>query len=105
MFISRAWMASSLILRSFLVNSLLVILVNGTGTVKEPAWNGHTTPDATTPSSFTSYYVPPGAKSYDSTSPLIHYSGKWIEYFSPGYISGSIRRTSIVGASAKFIFN
>jgi hypothetical protein len=70
----------------------------------ESAWNGHTTHGSTTPALFTPYYVPPGAKSYDSTSPLIHYSGKWAEIYSASYIQRSIRRTTSVGASATFTF-
>ncbi|KAH8106824.1 copper radical oxidase [Cristinia sonorae] len=70
----------------------------------DPAWNGHTTPGATTPAPFTPYYVPPGARSYDSSSPLIQYSGDWGESFSSGYVQGSVRKTSAVNAYVSFTF-
>ncbi|TFK54735.1 copper radical oxidase [Heliocybe sulcata] len=71
---------------------------------KEPAWNGHTTHGSTTPSAFTPYYVAPGTKSYDSSSPFVHYSGKWKESFSPGYVHNTIRSTSHPDATATFSF-
>ncbi|KAJ7172197.1 copper radical oxidase [Mycena filopes] len=70
----------------------------------ELAWNGHTTPESTTPTKFTPYYVPPGAKGYDSASPLVHYSGKWTEIHSPDYTGGSMRQTLQPGASVLFTF-
>src|ERR1700685_4257903 len=68
------------------------------------AWNGHTTPGSTTPSTFTPYYVPPGAKSYDSSSPLVHYSGKWTDSFSAAYVQKGLRWTSHANASVSFTF-
>ncbi|KAG6861530.1 hypothetical protein C0995_015263 [Termitomyces sp. Mi166 len=68
------------------------------------AWNGHTTPGSTTPTTFTPFYVPPGAKAYDSSSPLIHYTGKWEAVYSSGYYHKSIQSTSQKGATISFTF-
>ncbi|KAG9318563.1 glyoxal oxidase N-terminus-domain-containing protein [Chiua virens] len=38
-----------------------------------PAWNGKTSPGSDKPKVFSPFYVPPGAKSYDSSSPLIRH--------------------------------
>ena len=73
--------------------------------MNQSAWNGHTTPGSTTPSRFTPYYVPPGAKSYDSSSPLIHYSGEWKDKFSVAYEQNTLRWTSQAGASVTFTFH
>ncbi|KAJ7444844.1 copper radical oxidase [Mycena latifolia] len=70
----------------------------------ESAWNGHTTPESITPSSFLPFYVPPGAKSYDSASPLVLYSGKWDELFSTAYVGKSLQQTLQVGAYISFAF-
>lgn len=70
----------------------------------ESAWNGHTLPGSTTPSRFTPYYVPAGAKSYDSDSPLIHYSGTWSDSFSGAYVNKGLKWTSHSGASVSFSF-
>ncbi|KAJ7286106.1 copper radical oxidase [Mycena rebaudengoi] len=70
----------------------------------ELAWNGHTTPESLTPSPFLPYYVPPGAKSYDSASPFVHCSGPWTELFSSIYVDKSLRQTSHKGASCSFTF-
>ncbi|KAF9484661.1 copper radical oxidase [Pholiota conissans] len=71
---------------------------------KEAAWNGHTTPGSTIPAPFTPYYVPPGAKSYDSTSPLISYKGTWTDHYSTAYIGKSLRSTSEPNAEVSFSF-
>jgi hypothetical protein len=71
---------------------------------KEAAWNGHTTPGSTKPAPFTPYYVPPGAKSYDSTSPLISYKGTWTDHYSTAYIGKSLRATSAPNAEVSFSF-
>lgn len=55
-------------------------------------------------SAFTPYYVPPGTKSYDSSSPLIHYSGKWTDSYSAAYIQKGLRWTSHPNASVSFTF-
>ncbi|KAL0946774.1 hypothetical protein HGRIS_012948 [Hohenbuehelia grisea] len=81
----------------------LVSFVLGTS-ARNSAWNGHTTPGSTRVAAFTPYYVPPGAKSYDSASPLIHYSGKWIDSYSSGYAYHTLRSTSAVNASVSFTF-
>ncbi|TCD66011.1 hypothetical protein EIP91_001911 [Steccherinum ochraceum] len=70
----------------------------------DPAWNGHTSPESTKTGPFTPYYVPPGARSYDSSSPLLQYSGDWRESFSSGFVQGSIRKTSAVNAYVSFTF-
>ncbi|KAJ7510137.1 copper radical oxidase [Mycena galericulata] len=66
------------------------------------AWNGHTTPGSITPSAFLPFYVPPGAKSYDSTSPFVKYSGAWTEIFSTAYVGNSVRQTVQDDASISF---
>lgn len=68
------------------------------------AWNGHTTPGSTTPTTFTPFYVPPGAKAYDSFSPLIQYTGNWETVYSSGYYRKSIQSTSQKGATISFTF-
>jgi hypothetical protein len=94
-----ALMAS--LLRSLLILPLLIApLVYS----EESAWNGHVFHTSNSSSRFTPYYVPPGARSYDSTSPLIHYSGKWTEIFSQAYIHSSVRRTNANGAYVSFTF-
>ncbi|KDQ60917.1 glyoxal oxidase [Jaapia argillacea MUCL 33604] len=70
----------------------------------ESAWNGFSTHDASTPTQFTPYYVPPGAKSYDSSSPFVHYSGKWIDSISPLYTHKTLRSSSQSGSSIRFTF-
>ena len=71
---------------------------------KDSAWNGHTTPASTIPARFTPFYVPPGAKSYDSSSPLIYYTGKWNDVYSGAYIQKTLRSTSAVNAAITFTF-
>ena len=72
---------------------------------KESAWNGYTgTALSTTPAPFTPYYVPPGAKSYDSNSPLISYKGRWTDHFSTAYVQKSLRSTSQLNAEVSFTF-
>ncbi|EMD38470.1 hypothetical protein CERSUDRAFT_48364 [Gelatoporia subvermispora B] len=68
------------------------------------AWNGMTTPESTKITAFTPYYVPPGAKSYDSTSPLLHYQGTWTESFSSAYVQTSLRTTSEENSAMTFSF-
>ncbi|GLB34682.1 putative copper radical oxidase [Lyophyllum shimeji] len=70
----------------------------------EPAWNGHTIPGSTTPAPFTPFYVPPGAKAYDSSSPLVLYTGKWRTVFSAGYIHQSLSSTMEPHAAISFTF-
>ncbi|KAF8163569.1 copper radical oxidase [Crassisporium funariophilum] len=71
---------------------------------KDSAWNGQTSLGSTTPASFTPYYVPPGAKSYDSNSPLVSYKGKWTDHFSAAYVQKSLRATSQPSAEVSFTF-
>jgi hypothetical protein len=68
------------------------------------AWNGLTTPTSVKLASFTPYYVPPGTKSYDSTSPLISYKGTWTDRYSTGYIGKSLRSSSEPNAEILFTF-
>lgn len=71
---------------------------------KDPAWNGLTSSGSQTSAPFTPFYVPPGAKSYDSTSPLIAYKGAWTDQYSSGYVGKSLRTTSDPGAEVSFTF-
>ncbi|KAJ7905801.1 copper radical oxidase [Mycena olivaceomarginata] len=68
------------------------------------AWNGHTTPGSDTPSPFRPYYVPPGAKGYDSDSPFVHYSDGWREMHSQAYVGNSLRQTDRAGDYATLSF-
>ncbi|KAF9819759.1 hypothetical protein IEO21_01850 [Rhodonia placenta] len=70
----------------------------------ESAWNGVVTPGASDPQPFTPYYLPSGAKSYDSSSPLLHYSGQWTDSFSSAFVFNTLRSTSERGASMTFTF-
>lgn len=90
--------------RSLLTSSTLVVLVATSCLASEPAWNGHIVPGSTKKARFSPYYVPPGAKSYDSSSPLLHYSGTWSELFSPAYVQKSVRTSSDRGAAMTFTF-
>ncbi|KAF9469361.1 copper radical oxidase [Collybia nuda] len=71
---------------------------------KQSAWNGQTTPGSTTPARFTPYFVPSGAKSYDSASPLVFYTGKWTTIFSSAHIQKSLRSTTELNAAVIFTF-
>ena len=71
---------------------------------KDSAWNGQTTPGSASRTLFTPYYVPPGAKSFDSNSPLILYKGHWTDHFSTAYIQKSLRSTSQPNAEVSFTF-
>ncbi|KAI0723941.1 copper radical oxidase [Cerioporus squamosus] len=90
-------------IRSLLLSWTLVALLASVCSA-ESAWHGHTTPGSTKVSRFTPYYVPPGAKSYDSSSPLLHYSGDWSESFCNKYVEKSARFTSESGAAMSFTF-
>ncbi|KAJ7219548.1 copper radical oxidase [Mycena pura] len=68
------------------------------------AWNGLTTPEFSTPSTFRPYYVPPGAKGYDSSSRLVHYSKGWFDIYSREYVGNSLRQTLQRGAFVSFTF-
>ncbi|KAL1743468.1 glyoxal oxidase N-terminus-domain-containing protein [Schizophyllum fasciatum] len=93
-------MASRLCYALFL--SLLFALVSA---AKSPsAWNGHTDAASRKLAPFTPYYVPPGARSYDSASPLVHYSGKWHDTFSSAYVHKSLRWTSERNAAVQLTF-
>ncbi|KAH9930744.1 copper radical oxidase [Fomitopsis serialis] len=70
----------------------------------ERAWNGFVTPGSTDPTAFVPYYVPPGARSYDSSSPFLHYSGRWKDAYSSAYVQNTLRSTSEPGASMTFSF-
>lgn len=89
--------------RSLLLAPTLVVYL-ATLCSAESAWHGHLSPGSTKISRFTPYYVPPGAKSYDSESPLLHYSGPWSESFSSAYVEKSIRSASQQGSAMTFTF-
>jgi len=60
-------------------------------------------PESTKPARFTPFYVPPGAKSYDSSSPLVHYTGEWNKVFSGAYTQKTVS-TSAANAAISFTF-
>ncbi|KAE9394094.1 copper radical oxidase [Gymnopus androsaceus JB14] len=66
----------------------------------ESAWNGHTPPGSSTRAPFNSYYVPPGAKEYHCTSPLIQYKGVWEYVYSSRFIRNVVRATRQKQATA-----
>ncbi|KAL1721095.1 glyoxal oxidase N-terminus-domain-containing protein [Schizophyllum commune] len=85
-----------------LLLSLFFALVSA---AKAPsAWNGHTNAASRKLAPFTPYYVPPGARSYDSASPLVHYTGKWHDTFSSAYVHKSLRWTSERNAAVQLTF-
>ena len=88
------------------VLSLLTYFSSRLGSVsaQDLAWNGYTPPESLALSPLTPFFVPPGAKAYDSTSPFVSYKGKWIEKFSARYVEVSARFTSQPGAQARFPF-
>lgn len=75
----------------------------------ESAWNG-VTPSANHGQSspgtslFTPFYVPPGARAYDSASPLVLYTGAWTESFSSGYIENTLHSSPRKSSSVFFSF-
>ena len=75
----------------------------------DSAWNGHT-PNANTELSslgtslFTPFYVPPGARAYDSASPLVLYTGTWTESFSSAYVDNTLHSSPRKGSSVFFSF-
>ncbi|KAI0082827.1 copper radical oxidase [Panus rudis PR-1116 ss-1] len=91
-------------LHSFTLSFALVVLFIISSVQGERAWNGHTPPGSTRPKRFTPYYIPAGARGYDSASPLLHYSGHWRESFSSAYIQKSIRTSSHKAAAMSFTF-
>ncbi|KAF5386994.1 hypothetical protein D9615_001579 [Tricholomella constricta] len=70
----------------------------------DSAWNGHTVPGSTTPAPFTPFFVPPGAKAYDSSSPLILYTGQWSTVFSSKYFHKTLQSTSKANSTISFKF-
>ena len=70
----------------------------------ESAWNGRTPPGSNEPKAFVPFYVPPGAKSYDSSSPLIQKRGLWRQSFSNSYIKGTSLWTDEPGALVSLSF-
>ncbi|PFH54121.1 copper radical oxidase [Amanita thiersii Skay4041] len=68
------------------------------------AWNGHVDPASRTPRPFTNFYVPPGAKGYDSSSPLVHYKGQWSYHYSPRFAHKTLHSTSDPNADVRFTF-
>ncbi|KAF9077132.1 copper radical oxidase [Rhodocollybia butyracea] len=70
----------------------------------ESAWNGHTPPGSSALGPLRSEYVPPGAKGYPSTSPLISYKGDWKTLYSSNFYNNAARYTSQEHASMTFSF-
>ncbi|KAF8136438.1 glyoxal oxidase N-terminus-domain-containing protein [Boletus edulis] len=71
---------------------------------RESAWNGKTPFGSDAPKVFLPFYVPPGAKSYDSSSPLIQYRGLWSQSYSSSYIGATSRWTDEPGARVSLPF-
>ena len=75
----------------------------------DSAWNG-LTPNANNgfsasgTLSFTPFYVPPGARAYDSASPLVLYTGAWTESFSSAYVENTLRSSPRKDSSVFFSF-
>ena len=75
----------------------------------DSAWNG-VTPNANNGLSslgislFTPFYVPPGARAYDSASPLVLYTGAWTESFSSAYFENTLRSSPRKDSSVFFSF-
>jgi hypothetical protein len=84
--------------------TLVVTCVVAVSAGAESAWNGHTTPGSTKLSNFSPYYIAPGTKGYDSSSRLLHYSGKWQEKYSARYTHNSVHTTSHASAYMTFTF-
>ncbi|KAI0064439.1 copper radical oxidase [Artomyces pyxidatus] len=90
--------------RIWTVYLLCIFLAISCTLAGESAWNGHTIPGSRTPAAFTPYFVPAGAKGYDSASPLVHYSGKWTDSYSASFVGKTLRWTSATKASVTFTF-
>ncbi|KAG2158481.1 putative copper radical oxidase [Suillus bovinus] len=71
---------------------------------KQSAWNGQTPSGTDTPGPFRPYYVPPGAKGYDSSSPFIHFTGSWFDSYNSMYVATTLRWTDEKGAAARMTF-
>jgi hypothetical protein len=69
------------------------------------AWHGEITPGSGWLTRFTPYFVPEGSKSYDSASPLLHYSGPWIDTYSNSYIENTLRQARQSNASCSLTFH
>lgn len=93
---------SNIMRLTFLISILLVSVLHISA--DSSAWNGHAPVGSTVPTLFTPFYVPPGAKSYGSNSPLVLYSGTWTRSFSSAYASRSLYTTSEVNAAIYFTF-
>ena len=75
----------------------------------DPAWNGNVldTSNGLALSGtlvFTPFYVPPGARSYDSASPLVLYTGTWTESFSAAYVENTLHSSTRRDSSVFFSF-
>lgn len=72
---------------------------------REHAWNGHVSTELQLrPGLFMPYYVPPGAKSYDSASPLVLYSGSWSDSYSSRYSHRTLKWSTDIKASVRLSF-
>jgi hypothetical protein len=96
-------MRKTLLLCSALVSYALLVLGG------DPAWNGNS-PNANNGLSssgtlvFTPFYVPPGARAYDSASPLVLYTGTWTESFSSAYVENTLHSSPKKDSSVFFSF-
>ena len=96
-------MRKSLLLWPILTPSALLVLGG------DSAWNG-LTPNANNGLSasgtllFTPFYVPPGARAYDSTSPLVLYTGAWTESYSSAYVENTLHSSPRKDSSVFFSF-
>lgn len=93
----------ALILRYILLFTPLVLLLD-TVSASKSAWNGYSLPGSNKETSFTPYYVPEGAKSYDCTSKLLLYSGDWSKTHSPSSPVRVTCKPTKRGASMTFTF-
>ncbi|KAK2466715.1 hypothetical protein APHAL10511_000973 [Amanita phalloides] len=88
-----------------LVNIMLALpFVDCASQKSNLAWNGHVDPGSTSPILFKPYYVPPGAKAYSSSSPLVTYKGQWSYSFSREFAHNPLHFTTDRNASVSFSF-
>ena len=76
----------------------------------DSAWNGlspsaNNALSASGTLSFTPFYVPPGARAYDSASPLVLYTGAWTESYSSAYVENTLHSSPRKDSSIFFSFS
>ncbi|KAF9265608.1 hypothetical protein L218DRAFT_986303 [Marasmius fiardii PR-910] len=84
---------------------LFLLLILRIAFAKESAWNGYTPEEPSKPTPFVPYYVPPGARSIDSSSPLVHYHGKWEKSLGYRYVKHTKHYTFEDGAAVSLVFH